>query len=851
MNKEFFSFDPDSGEKVTFIASENQYSRFTLLEELSEENEYEVEIPDYELFNIAKYIIENPDKYLFLSDRDIKLLGILDYKNPLNYPQEYYEIYERERFYRNLNGYDHLKDITKIAYVPKHIPDVIKIKNLNNYESINAGHMTKSYILNLLLMYSDHLVIAGGAALQYYYYNNSLYQDNTFSILKDIDVFFHSCDENYIKSVIVHILIRINNYFVPTFFEHYDISQTENCITLTLYNGKWLETKNLKIQFIKRIYRSPSEIIHGFDVDSSCILLDFSKDIKYISDMFDEIKEIPKFNEKNYKRLFEIFVSEFRNLYYSFLRNDYKEDEYILDTKSLGNLSNEYERGDFNIEMKYTKGKWKIYATERCIHALKHKCNMINFERLSPSYEYRNIKYGQRGFDIYVPQVEYFKDNIIGNLGKYAGGSDILVRYLLFNSVKNIKSDYDFNCNMYYLQDKISFAVGTKYSKNFSLNGRNGMLRILDEFFSEMNFKTLNPQEQTINTFHRIVLENPKIWYPRSDLPIENFVPDFSLIKNKNIITIQKVLQREIYSPNVFCRKSTRHNVTGRSKKIFFPYVEDKLSYNGYLLVGENVRNFLYEEKQSKELDIVIVNNDASFLSIVKEYFKLIEVELLKIFPLLNKMKYVIYFIVDDDIYYSELYNKYRLQFEEAFEKYDEEETDEYFSLFLDKEINNINSSFLQNVNSKDILKEFPNKESFGIRFSLEFDPRFEVGKKEFIGEYDIQSTTISFPIPKISFLLNVNISQDVLQNILQTQYLDYNRIIFDGNNFYTDALGKFAIENKIHFSSKYEDACDNDRYQKLLFPKSMSYRPINKYESLGYSFYDSQLLAEKIKYRE
>ena len=59
------------------------------------------------------------------------------------------------------------------------------------------------------------------------------------------------------------------------------------------------------------------------------------------------------------------------------------------------------------------------YATERCLYAIKNNCNTINFERLSPSYEYRTIKFFKRGFDIQIPYFLFFKEYAIGNLNFY------------------------------------------------------------------------------------------------------------------------------------------------------------------------------------------------------------------------------------------------------------------------------------------------------------------------------------------------------------------------------------------------------------------------------------------------
>lgn len=52
----------------------------------------------------------------------------------------------------------------------------------------------------------------------------------------------------------------------------------------------------------------------------------------------------------------------------------------------------------------YYKGKF--YATERAIFSLYYSTNTVNFNRLSPSYEYRLVKYAKRGLSIFVPDLD-------------------------------------------------------------------------------------------------------------------------------------------------------------------------------------------------------------------------------------------------------------------------------------------------------------------------------------------------------------------------------------------------------------------------------------------------------------
>lgn len=49
----------------------------------------------------------------------------------------------------------------------------------------------------------------------------------------------------------------------------------------------------------------------------------------------------------------------------------------------------------------------RILTTESCLFALKNKINVVNFDRVSVSYEYRLSKYARRGFSIFVPRFSY------------------------------------------------------------------------------------------------------------------------------------------------------------------------------------------------------------------------------------------------------------------------------------------------------------------------------------------------------------------------------------------------------------------------------------------------------------
>ena len=48
----------------------------------------------------------------------------------------------------------------------------------------------------------------------------------------------------------------------------------------------------------------------------------------------------------------------------------------------------------------------KLWMTRSCVWSWKNRLNVVDFDRMSPSYEYRLAKYAQRGFDVWVPNFD-------------------------------------------------------------------------------------------------------------------------------------------------------------------------------------------------------------------------------------------------------------------------------------------------------------------------------------------------------------------------------------------------------------------------------------------------------------
>lgn len=62
----------------------------------------------------------------------------------------------------------------------------------------------------------------------------------------------------------------------------------------------------------------------------------------------------------------------------------------------------------------------QIWFSERSFHAFKYHVNIVDFTRMSPTYEYRLYKYSLRGFDVHVPMFDVTKICINSPIYRYS-----------------------------------------------------------------------------------------------------------------------------------------------------------------------------------------------------------------------------------------------------------------------------------------------------------------------------------------------------------------------------------------------------------------------------------------------
>jgi len=225
----------------------------------------------------------------------------------------------------------------------------------------------------------------------------------------------------------------------------------------------------------------------------------------------------------------------------------------------------------------------KIWATKRFIFSILFGYNTVNFNRLSPVYERRMVKYAERGLKIYVPGFDRDYSNVEdinleeGSFRAKGLSFILLAEYIISLRLQPIlyvrgwskRSDYD-NCLRVAKQtekqkqieeegeekarelgvgklessfrsqmSRFFFDLGYWFRFSFRCGNENLVIRGMHlnkeqtiEFFErglvieglsklemgintyfEPEFKETNPGEQSTGTFHKIVLKDNSVWY--------------------------------------------------------------------------------------------------------------------------------------------------------------------------------------------------------------------------------------------------------------------------------------------------------------------------------------------------
>ena len=326
----------------------------------------------------------------------------------------------------------------------------------------------------------NNVVVAGGSVLK-----SVLKIENR----KDIDLFIYGLNsiEEYNKKI--YYIIE----FIQTKHLLHSIYINDNCITI-----KYIIKNEVykKIQIILRTYKTKSEIIHGFDVDSSCILYDgsnfwvterFKYSLTYLVNTIDYDRMSPSYEARlrKYNQLgFSIHIPGFnpnlikeniKELYELFERFDYIIREYIDDLEGIDLLLAYFIINSRKIQTDYN---------------LKSHSNWI--QKFNLSFDDKN--YPEK--DIEIDNIDLgLKENIEILVGvSILTGPNSMITYSLNNLDKT---------NQNRRSDPVFIDI---------------LIRSIQKFV-KINWKTIQPGEQFTGTFHKTVYRDWKNWYPRKYYP--------------------------------------------------------------------------------------------------------------------------------------------------------------------------------------------------------------------------------------------------------------------------------------------------------------------------------------------
>lgn len=444
-----FEIEEDLVKRFGYIISNISFDRRInqdFLSSIFDDGVQILEITDSDLYEKLEMVCKNLVYFVTSTNMDdYFILNYLGYTGAL-YDPVYLAIYNEEKQMRHIEGLDGCFDLSKVDFsdfnfeiddfavsrqyktrddtpnvqeteekFSKISPDFNQILE-SKYEMDNVvqPHViglreeqdsnARGYLNKILAKFNREdlpfITLAGGSVLK------SFNQEPLG--LSDVDVFFHSCSKEKAYEIIYDFAQRNGDY----------ITSSPNTVNVNI-NARGIVAGKafVEVQFILRLYNSPSEIILGFDVDSSCILYD-------------------------------------------------------------------------SIQRKY-------YGTKRFVYAHLHKMNTVNFDRMSPSYEFRLKKFVRRGYGIYIPGYEILTRSLVLDQDLYTG-ANVLLNFIVRKFGKKVV-DYEYRIGAF----------------------TNGIPSI-----EEMVFKVQDPGEQAMGTFHRLVYDNPQEWYGNAETLPEFKVPE-------------------------------------------------------------------------------------------------------------------------------------------------------------------------------------------------------------------------------------------------------------------------------------------------------------------------------------
>lgn len=288
---------------VTIHIDESRLNEFVVLKLLHQDNVHTIRIDELtpEIARDVQYYI---DTGMITRDETVTILELLG--NDVNVeklPQDMVKLYlAEERFRKEVNKedsslrnfenlielnqdtYEQMRDVA-IAY-RENIPQLLKSKKNPSYPEWSSVQKQVNNMINRVKnlcdreifpeRFYDNYMIAGGSVA-------SILHDKFFASRQDIDVFIVAPDEDLRQEMKEQYHIDktyIRQYKTKKFDFSTDkyVDEYEDREIRIRYNDNVVSintNKNYEIQVVKRFYKIFDQILHGFDVDASCVGVTF------------------------------------------------------------------------------------------------------------------------------------------------------------------------------------------------------------------------------------------------------------------------------------------------------------------------------------------------------------------------------------------------------------------------------------------------------------------------------------------------------------------------------------------------------------------------------------------------
>jgi len=161
-----------------------------------------------------------------------------------------------------------------------------------------------------------------------------------------------------------------------------NISLNIKGVNLTDYRGKLVLAGG---SLVSLLLQQPIKDYDFFFVNCS-----FEEASTIIHDIVSKVSSASACKYVNFHATSKCWTIQTNDLCFQFIFRNYKNIEEILLGFDIDASCIVHDGND-------------IYLSERCVHAFKYHVNVVDFQRMSPTYEYRLYKYWLKGFDVFIP----------------------------------------------------------------------------------------------------------------------------------------------------------------------------------------------------------------------------------------------------------------------------------------------------------------------------------------------------------------------------------------------------------------------------------------------------------------